>query len=90
MTMRQFAFLALIGVGDASRGEWEEWTGRAYHVRRRLSAAEQASVGDAVDIRGTAEAVKRLHRVFPYASMSPQGLAVLEAELIGGAVADAQ
>ena len=53
---------ALEGVGDASLGEWEEVTEKAYHVRRRLTAEEQAGVGDACDIRGTAEAEERLQR----------------------------
>ncbi len=57
--LRAAALLALKGVGDAERGQWEEWTGRAYHVRRRLTAAKQQSVGDVVDIRGTDEAKRR-------------------------------
>jgi hypothetical protein len=35
----------------------------AFHVRRRLSAAEQASVGPAVDIRRTPEARTRAMRL---------------------------
>ena len=62
-TLRRIALGALRGVGDVSRGEWEEWTGRAYHVRRRLSAHEQQSVGNVVDIRGTPEAALRLAAV---------------------------
>ena len=50
-------------VGDASLGEWDEWAGYAFHVRRRLSAQEQALVGDVLDIRGTPEARQRLHKV---------------------------
>jgi hypothetical protein len=61
--LRAAAMKALNGVGDTSRGEWEEWTGRAYHVRRRLSAREQRSVGEVVDVRGTPEADHRLTRV---------------------------
>lgn len=57
---------ALAGVGDASRGEWEEWSGRAYHLRRRLSADEQAQVGDAVDVRGTGEEARRLQAARAY------------------------
>ena len=66
--MRQFygrtmcqrrAIAALDGLGDAALGEWHEWSGNAYHVRRRLSAAEQRRVGPAVDIRGTPEAPRR-------------------------------
>jgi hypothetical protein len=53
------ALAALRGVGDAERGEWIEFTGAALHVRRRLSEAEEALVGPAVDVRGTEEAVRR-------------------------------
>lgn len=53
----------LDGVGDASLGEWREWAGRAFHLRRRLSAREQRSVGPVVDIRGTAEALRRAQRL---------------------------
>jgi hypothetical protein len=52
--------LAIKGAGDARLGEWEEYTGFAFHVRRRLSAREQRSVGEVVDIRGTTEEVRRL------------------------------
>lgn len=51
---------ALAGVGDKTRGEWEDWTGKAFHVRRRLSEAEEEFVGPAIDIRGTAEARSRI------------------------------
>ena len=61
--LRTRALDALSGVGDASRGEWEEWTGYAYHVRRRLSLREERAVGPAIDIRGTTEADARLRRV---------------------------
>lgn len=61
--LRAAALLAIKSVGDATLGEWEEWTGYAYHVRRRLSAREQQSVGPVVDVRGTAEANHRLARV---------------------------
>jgi hypothetical protein len=40
--------------------QWHEWTGRAYHVRRRLTAAEQEATGPAVDCRGTQEWRQRL------------------------------
>jgi len=33
--LRATAEAALAGVGDATVGEWREWTGRAYHLRRR-------------------------------------------------------
>ena len=57
---------ALSGVGDASLGEWESWSGFAYHVKRRLSVEEQKLVGEAVDIRGTMEAVRRHEKVKRY------------------------
>lgn len=40
-------------------GQWEEWSGFAYHVRRRLTAEEQKQVGDVVDVRGTEEGARR-------------------------------
>jgi hypothetical protein len=42
--LRNYALDALRGVGDASQGEWEEWTGYAFHVRRRLSEAESRAM----------------------------------------------
>jgi hypothetical protein len=57
---RSKALEALRGVGDSSLGQWEEDTGKAYHIRRRLSVAEQASTGPVKDIRGTEEARRRL------------------------------
>lgn len=57
--MKELAEQALIGVGDRARGEWHEWTGHAYHVRRRLNADEQLQVGSACDLRRTEEAQKR-------------------------------
>jgi hypothetical protein len=59
--LQRLALDVLTGVGDASLGEWHEWTGRAYHVRRRLSAAEQERVGPAIDCRGTPEAARRFY-----------------------------
>lgn len=53
------ALRQLQGVGDPGLGEWREWTGRAFHIRRRLTAREQNEVGPVVDIRRTAEAVRR-------------------------------
>jgi hypothetical protein len=60
---RSAAFDALEGVGAASMGEWHEWTGAAYHVRRRLTDQEQARVGAVVDVRGSAEAAQRVARI---------------------------
>jgi hypothetical protein len=43
----------------------------AFHVRRRLSAAEQAQVGPAVDIRRTPEARARALRVGGLLRLAP-------------------
>lgn len=53
----------LAGVGDASLGEWREANGRFFHIRRRLSEAEELRVGPALDIRRTPEAVTRVMRL---------------------------
>lgn len=53
------ALTALDGLGDAALGEWREWTGAAFHIRRLLAPHEQASVGPVVDIRRTPEAARR-------------------------------
>ena len=80
-TLRRYAYAALEGVGDATLGEWEEWTGFAFYVRRRLSEAEQESVGPAIDVRGTPEAARRISRVAKYAALSPQGREIMLMEL---------
>ena len=54
----------LLGLGDASLGEWEERGEVAYHVKRRLTPEEQAVIGDACDIRNTDEAQQRLTRAW--------------------------
>lgn len=59
-TLRVLARALLVGVGDASLGEWEEWTGAAFHVKRRLTPAEAEGVGPVVDIRHLPEAGERL------------------------------
>jgi len=61
-TLRRMALAAIDGVGDAELGQWEEM-GRAFHVRRRLTAEEAEMVGEVVDIRGTPEARRRLRSV---------------------------
>jgi hypothetical protein len=52
----------LRGVGDESL-QWAEWTGYAFHVRRRLTADEQKAVGPALDLRGTDSAARRYNAV---------------------------
>lgn len=56
---RRRAESALSGLGDAGAGEWREWSGAAYHLRRRLTSVEQGGVGPVVDVRGTVEARRR-------------------------------
>jgi len=51
------------GVGDAELGEWHEWSGFAYHVRRRLKPEEELLIGPAIDIRGTHEATNRWNAI---------------------------
>lgn len=57
--LRRFAMHALRNVGDPTAGQWEEFTGRAYHVRRRLTRRELKFIGEALDIRGTEEQERR-------------------------------
>ena len=66
--LRRASRKALAGVGDADLGEWEEFTGYAFHVRRRLSKAEEGLVGDVVDVRDTPEAVHRFEAMRPVLS----------------------
>jgi hypothetical protein len=61
--LKKRAFSALHDVGDKSLGQWEEWTGKAYHVRRRLSAKEESITGPMLDIRGTKEALERVEQL---------------------------
>lgn len=62
-SLRRVAFEAVGGVGDPSVGCWEEEGVVAFHLRRRLNAAEAASVGQVLDVRGTPEALRRLRPV---------------------------
>lgn len=52
-------------------GEWREWSGRAFHLRRRLSAREQRDVGPVVDVRGSDEARRRAQRLGPWLAYAP-------------------
>lgn len=61
--LHRIALRYLAGVGDKDGGEWHEWTGYAIHVRRRLTVEEQASIGDALDCRGTEEGQRRFDAV---------------------------
>lgn len=57
--LARIAYEQLAGVGDSSLGEWTEMGEIAFHLRRRLTASEEATVGPAVDVRGTWESTKR-------------------------------
>lgn len=61
----------LAGVGDAALGEWREWSGAAFHLRRRLSVREQREVGPVVDIRRTEEARRRAALLGPRLAYAP-------------------
>lgn len=67
--LRDRAYEALAGVGAIALGQWEEWTGRAFHVRRRLSTEEirLGGIGEVIDVRGTWEGRKRIERVRQWA-----------------------
>lgn len=69
----------LASVGDPSLGEWREWTGRAFHLRRRLSTREAARVGPVLDVRRTQEARRRAARLGDWIRYAPQE--VLDDEL---------
>jgi hypothetical protein len=69
----------LAGVGDPTRGEWRDHGGRFFHMRRRLSEAEERHTGPVLDIRRTPEAVRRASRVGPLLRFAPAE--VLEDEL---------
>jgi len=63
--LKPIALRQLRSVGDAHLGEWEEWTGRALHIRRRLTAEEQGSL-DMLDIRNSPEYGVRRAAIAPY------------------------
>ena len=69
----------LDGLGDPAAGEWSEWTGAAYHLRRRLTVDEAVRVGPVRDIRGTPEARRRARALGRYLDVIPA--AVVAAEL---------
>lgn len=62
--LRRWAERALQGVGDAALGEWEEMGKSAFHLRRRLSVAEQIEAALSMrDIRRTDEGVRRAREI---------------------------
>lgn len=66
------------GVGDEASGQWEEYTGKAFHIRRRLTVEEQASIGEAIDIRGTKEAMNRINAVRIVVPFLPEEMVMAE------------
>lgn len=56
--LEKLARYHLHNVGASGLGEWTEYH-MAFHLRRRLAPHEQASVGDARDLRGTPAAMRR-------------------------------
>lgn len=80
--LARIAEKCLVGVGDAALGEWKDWTGTAYHIRRRLSAREQKIVGDVKDIRNTQEAIERLRKISQSIPQRAKDLAVQELGLL--------
>jgi hypothetical protein len=71
----------LDGVGDASLGQWEERGETAWHLRRRLTTEEQASIGPACDLRGTKEAQHRLTNAWRWLPFTLRARAREEASL---------
>jgi hypothetical protein len=76
--LKRLAYRHLAGVGDMG-AEFHEWTGYAYHLRRRLATEEQAAIGPAVDCRGTEEGVRRYNAV--RSMLSSAGIALAMEEL---------
>lgn len=70
---------ALDGVGDPFM-EWTEWTGRAFHLRRRLTVREEEKVGPVVDVRGTPEVAIRLANLPKMLGMTLEEFAELTGE----------
>ena len=73
----------LSGVGDASLGEWREWSGKAFHIRRRLTGREQRTVGPVEDIRRSDEARMRAGRVGHLLRLAPPEVLADELGLAG-------
>jgi len=78
-TLHARALKALEGVGDRQH-EWHEWTGHAYHIRRRLTPEEVQWPEEVRDIRGTPEAAVRYQRM---AQMLPSAAHRIAREEIG-------
>lgn len=77
--MRTRALRALQLVGNAQY-QWEQWTGTAYHIRRLVSVSERLRIGEAVDCRGTEEALRRFRAALPF--LPPEAIRLAQAELL--------
>ena len=73
-TLEREALRQLTGVGDQNAGEWREWSGRAFHIRRRLTAAEEERTGPVADIRRTPEARARASMLGSWLRLAPAGV----------------
>lgn len=71
--------LSGVGVQDGPTFQWEEWTGRAYHVRRLLTPEEQRITGPVEDVRGTHEAIERIEKALKANPRLPRAWAMQEA-----------
>ena len=69
-----------MGVGDKVH-EWHDWTGKAYHVRRRLRPDEEVTIGCAIDLRRTEEAAQRFLSIRHLLPVEAVELAIEEMEL---------
>lgn len=78
--LKDMAYEMLEHHGDATLGEWTEETGRAFHLRRRLTPDEESKVGPAVDCRETDEGVRRFQAM---KSVLPEALYPLVREELG-------
>lgn len=76
---KEMAYEMLEGFGDATLGEWTEDRPKAFHLRRRLSDAEQKRVGEAVDCRTTVEAQQRYEAMKDV--LPPQGIYLVKEEV---------
>ena len=77
--LRAVAMKVLHGVGVLQK-QWEEWSGVALHVRRRLTAKEALHTGEASDLRGTSEAKVRALRMGPILEHIPPAMLAEELE----------
>lgn len=79
----RFAETALAGVGAAKFGEWRQDRPQAFHIRRRLTRAEEAKVGPVLDLRGTDEARARLTAAMPSLHQQVLEFAMDEISVVG-------